>query len=77
MAQGEIMTPDEIDDLRSALSAAFGADRADEFDEQFLAQVVAEQSVTVRSQASEWGWNDTEVREQVCQTAEQLLHRTQ
>ncbi|PRX92034.1 hypothetical protein [Allonocardiopsis opalescens] len=67
------LTQSETEDLRSALSCAFGADLADEFSEDFLICLVSRLPATVIELADEWTWNDTEVREAACAEAERLL----
>lgn len=73
IASTALATPEQIEALRTALSAAFGAELADEFNQSFLHQLARTMDPADAGMAVTWGWNDTEVREKACATAAQML----
>jgi len=67
------LTVKEVEEMRNALSATFGANVADDLGEKFLNHLAEQSSPYMRATASEWGWDDTEVRDDVCGRAEREL----
>ena len=60
------LTVKEVEELRNALSATFGANVAADLSGKFLNHLAGQSSPYMRATASEWGWDDTEVRDDVC-----------
>ena len=55
------------------MSCYFGADLAEEVSDAFLRHLVDQTPPSTVGLATEWGWGDTEVRDEVCALAERVL----
>ena len=63
------MALNETEGLRDALSCYLGADLADDVSDAFLSHLVALTPPSTVVAAAQWGWDDTEVRDQICAQA--------
>lgn len=67
------LAPSDAQDLRDTLSCYFGADLAEEVSDAFLHHLIDQTPPSTVGLAAEWGWGDTEVRDEVCALAERVL----
>lgn len=63
----------DMDALRNALSCSLGAYLTNDLSDAFLRHLIDLAPAGTVALAAQWGWDDTETRDEVCATAERVL----